>query len=111
MSDMAFHPKATDTTLLRILQALADPVRLTTVRSLGLKDGVSCSVVQADAGLTIGKSTMSHHLKILREAGIISISLEGSRRLLHLRRADLDGRFPGLLDAVLTPPEGVVGTE
>ncbi|MGY4922640.1 ArsR/SmtB family transcription factor [Streptomyces sp. 900105755] len=47
------------------------------------------------------KSTVSHHMKIMREAGITSTRAVGRNRYVQLRRADLDARFPGLLDAVL----------
>ena len=39
---------------------------------------------------------------MLREAGLITQEVQGTSRLSSLRREDLDARFPGLLDAVLT---------
>jgi DNA-binding transcriptional ArsR family regulator len=53
--------------------------------------------------LTISRSTFSHHQRILREAGLLHERIRGAQRILALRRAELDGRFPGLLDAVLGP--------
>ena len=47
------------------------------------------------------KSTASHHFKILLEAGIVGERAQGTSKFLHLRRAELDERFPGLLDSVL----------
>jgi DNA-binding transcriptional ArsR family regulator len=44
---------------------------------------------------------MSHHLKVLREAGLTRTRVDGVRRYVSLRRQDVDGRFPGLLDAVV----------
>jgi hypothetical protein len=38
---------------------------------------------------------------VLRESGVIRNTPRGRGRLLTLRRADIDARFPGLLDAVL----------
>ena len=52
-------------------------------------------------GLPIAKSTLTHHLKVLREAGVIEQRPEGTSRITYLRRKDLDARFPGLLDSVL----------
>ena len=43
-----------------------------------------------------------HHYRILREAGIISQRKEGVCFISTLRKGDLDGCFPGLLDAVLS---------
>ena len=51
--------------------------------------------------LSAAKSTLSHHLKTLREAGVTQTRLEGMQRFLSLRRHDLEARFPGLLDAVI----------
>jgi DNA-binding transcriptional ArsR family regulator len=47
------------------------------------------------------KSTRSHHLKVLRECGVVRSEPRGRERLLSLRREDLESRFPGLLVAVL----------
>ena len=47
------------------------------------------------------KSTLTHHFRVLREAGVISQEIAGTSKLNTLRREDLDARFPGLLDAVL----------
>ena len=38
----------------------------------------------------------------MREAGLTRTRIEGTRRFIALRREDLDARFPGLLDAVVT---------
>lgn len=55
--------------------------------------------------LGITKATRSHHMRVLREAGLTHTRAEGTRPMLSLRRAELDGRFPGLLDAVLAATE------
>jgi DNA-binding transcriptional ArsR family regulator len=47
---------------------------------------------------------MSHHLRVLREAGLTRTRVEGTRRYVSLRREDLQARFPGLLEAVLAEP-------
>jgi DNA-binding transcriptional ArsR family regulator len=84
-----------------VLAALADPGRLLTVRTLD-RDGESCcSTLQEATGLDCTKSTMSHHLKVLREAGLTRTRVDGVRRYVSLRREDVDSRFPGLLDAVI----------
>lgn len=85
-----------------VLAALADPGRLATVRTLASAGEATCGQVSEVSGLNVGKSTVSHHLRILREAGITHTRLDGPRRYVSLRRDDLDLRFPGLLDAVLT---------
>jgi DNA-binding transcriptional ArsR family regulator len=47
------------------------------------------------------KSSMSHHFRILREAGLVHTQTAGTSHLNTLRREELDARFPGLLGAVL----------
>jgi DNA-binding transcriptional ArsR family regulator len=103
VSDDVVHPQVHELSLPKVLAALADPARLATVRMLAQVGESACGQVQHDAGLEVSKSTMSHHIRILREAGITQCRVQGARRLLTLRREDLDARFPGLLDAVLRP--------
>jgi DNA-binding transcriptional ArsR family regulator len=86
-----------DIDLVDVLQALADPVRLQIVRHLAHVGEVACGTVP----VAVSKSTISHHYRVLREAGVIQDRVEGTRRFHALRREDLDARFPGLLDAVL----------
>jgi DNA-binding transcriptional ArsR family regulator len=50
----------------------------------------------------VSRSTASHHLKALPGAGLISEREEGTRKYVRLRRDELDRRFPGLLDSVLS---------
>jgi DNA-binding transcriptional ArsR family regulator len=52
--------------------------------------------------LPVAKSTASHHLKALHRAGITSEREQGVCKYIRLRRAELDERFPGLLDSVLS---------
>ena len=51
--------------------------------------------------LPIAKSTATHHWRVLRDAGVVSAREEGTKKYHRLRRADLDARFPGLLDSVV----------
>jgi hypothetical protein len=39
---------------------------------------------------------------VLREAGVIRQEVRGRQRMVTLRRAELDDRFPGLLASILT---------
>ncbi|GIF12823.1 ArsR/SmtB family transcription factor [Actinoplanes teichomyceticus] len=81
-----------------VLSALADPVRLTFVRALDAAGDWTCgSDVLRNTGVTIGKSTLSHHMKVLRDAGLIRTRVDGIRRLVTLRYDEVEQRFPGLL--------------
>jgi len=91
-------PDRDDIRLVEVLHALADPVRLQLVRLLDETDGaVACGQIP----LPVSKPTASHHLKVLREAGVVWAREVGTRRYYSLRRDDLEARFPGLLDSVL----------
>src|SRR5687767_14091797 len=92
-----FQPARADLALATVLYALSDPVRLHIVQELTAAGERSCGML----GVPLAKATLSHHLKVLREAGIIAMRCEGTLRFNSVRRADLDARFPGLLDAVL----------
>ncbi|MCM2412002.1 helix-turn-helix transcriptional regulator [Streptomyces sp. RKAG290] len=82
-----------------VLGALSDPLRLTIVRKLLLESEQfdhSCGWF----GLDRPKSSLTHHFKALREAGITRQRQYGLERRSHVRVADLNTRFPGLLDLV-----------
>ena len=91
------HPSLDDVPIEAVLTALADPVRLSIVRMAVAEDCLPCSAFIA----AIPRSTMSHHWRVLRDAGIIRQEPNGRQKLNSVRRAELDARFPGLLDAVL----------
>ena len=91
-------PARGEMTLAPVLTALSDPVRLKIVCMLATGGELSCGAF----GLPIAKSTLTHHLKVLRDAGVITQRPVGTSRMTCLRREDLDARFPGLLDSVLT---------
>jgi len=86
--------------VLTVLEALADPVRLAIVRQLASCKGteaLTCGQIE----LPVTKSTASHHLKALHRAGITTEREQGVSKYLRLRRAELDERFPGLIESVL----------
>jgi DNA-binding transcriptional ArsR family regulator len=85
---------------LTVLQALSDQVRLGIVRQLAGCSGegeLRCGQIE----VPVTKSTASHHFKILFAAGIVAERAQGTSKYMRLRRAELDDRFPGLLDSVL----------
>jgi DNA-binding transcriptional ArsR family regulator len=91
-------PSVEELDLVEVLQALGDPVRLQIVRFLAQTDGpIACHEIP----VPVSKSTGSHHLKVLREAGVVTAEVDGTRKYHTLRRDDLEARFPGLLDSVL----------
>ena len=92
------YPARDEIQLVDVLQALGDPVRLQIVRFLEGSDGaIACHEIP----IPVSKSTGSHHLKVLREAGVVKAQADGTKRYYTLRTDDLEARFPGLLDSVL----------
>lgn len=91
------EPELGDVSLADALRALADPVRMEIVRMAAERPDLPCHAFFE----SIPKSTMSHHWNVLREAGLIHQERRGTQKLNSLRREEFDGRFPGLLDAVL----------
>lgn len=91
-----YHPSASDITLDGILHALADPVRRNIVAMLLANDGISCSKACGD----LPPSTISHHYRILREAGIIRSQKQGVSVINSVRKAELEKQFPKLLATI-----------
>lgn len=75
----------------RFLQALADPVRLSIVRQIAAcDDGVcACDFVECCA---VSQPTISHHLRVLREAGVVTSERQGSN-IVYSLAPDFDGRW------------------
>lgn len=96
------QPDLDEVALETVLRALGEPVRLQIVRALARSSSsMNCSAF----GLSVSKSTSTHHFKVLRQAGVISQYEEGTARFSTLRWSDMQERFPGLLDAVLAPQD------
>lgn len=91
-------PEQEEIELTAVLEALADPIRLEIVSILAVGGERPCGTL----ALPVGDSTRSHHLRVLRAAGVTATRIDGTKRLVSLRRDDLDARFPGLLDSVVT---------
>jgi DNA-binding transcriptional ArsR family regulator len=90
------HPEADQITLTGVLAALSDPIRLAIVATLAQTG--ECAWGEFD--LPICKSTFSHHVKVLREAGIIQHRKDGTRCWIAPRE-ELERAFPGLLGTIL----------
>jgi DNA-binding transcriptional ArsR family regulator len=91
------HPQPEDLTLTRALAALSDPARLSVVTILS--DGRERGWGEFHGAHA--KSTLSHHMRVLREAGITQTRMEGTRCFVTLR-SDFERKFPGLLAAILS---------
>jgi DNA-binding transcriptional ArsR family regulator len=96
------HPAAESITVEGILHALSDPERMAIFASLLKAEAAqSCTNFQQINDRTVPKSTLSQHFRVLREAGLIRSERQGVEMRNTPRRAEIDKRFPGLLDAVI----------
>ncbi len=88
-----------------LLQAAADPTRLAILRQLATSDGV-CACDFTDC-CDLAQPTVSHHLKVLREAGWVRAERRASFIYYYLRPEAVE-RFGalagGLAPAVRMPP-------
>jgi DNA-binding transcriptional ArsR family regulator len=93
-----YQPSNSEIKLSSVLHALSDPRRLQIVLSLSENMEQNCTIYHA---LDIPKSTLTHHLKVLRESGVTKVRIEGTQHLYSLRLDDLELLFPGVLQAIL----------
>jgi DNA-binding transcriptional ArsR family regulator len=94
-----YEPSRDELVLTEVLHALSDALRLEIVRAVALAGGKPCSGFTFAA--SIPKSSLSHHFRVLREAGVLTTRREGKELINSLRCEDLEARFPGLLKSIL----------
>lgn len=93
------HPDSDQIALPTVLGALSDQTRLAIINYLSRDEdrGMICSQFTDLAS----KTAITYHVAKLREAGVVRVTPEGTRRRVRLRRDDLDARFPGFLDSII----------
>ena len=88
--DAMTQPQADD--LARSLKAIADPARLRLISIIAASEGQEACVCDLTEPLNIGQPTVSHHLKVLTEAGFVTRSKRGTWAYYKL--------VPGALDSL-----------
>jgi DNA-binding transcriptional ArsR family regulator len=78
----------------RLLSALADPVRLSIIRQLASAPGAVCACDFTDC-CTVSQPTISHHLKVLREAGVLTSERQGTF-IYYSLAPDFQSRWAGI---------------
>ena len=84
--------------LASVFKALGDPVRLRLVSLIGAHQGGEVCVCDLTAAFSLSQPTISHHLKVLRDAGIIGSERRGTWVYYRLVPAALE-RMAALLAA------------
>ncbi|WP_435193526.1 ArsR/SmtB family transcription factor [Streptomyces sp. NRRL F-5630] len=99
MPDAEGHPNVEEFDFQTVLKALSDPLRYHVIATL-VRQPEDTERTCTSFGLPVGKSTRTHHFRILREAGLVRQVDRGNSRCARLRREDIERRFPGLLRLV-----------
>lgn len=81
----------------QIAKALGDPVRLQIVDVLHHHAGAIC-VCEINDLFDLSQSTISHHLKVLRDAGIVDCEKRGLWNFYYVKREAIDGLGTWLLE-------------
>lgn len=96
------HPSIEDVPLEAILHALADPVRVALFSEIVQQDGPrNCTKLVSVLDKPLPKSTLSQHMRILREAGLIRGERHGVEMRNTSRYEEVEARYPGLLQAIV----------
>ena len=86
------------TGLAQVFKALGDPIRLRLLSLIGAHQGGEVCVCDLTTDFDLTQPTISHHLKVLREAGIITCARRGTWVYYRLVPAALE-RVGALLTA------------
>ncbi len=78
-------PALSDDDLLRVLKALADPTRFKITQEIAIAGELSCGQVQEL--FDVSQPTISHHLKVLQDAGVLVRRAEGKHHYTSVNRA------------------------
>lgn len=92
-----------DDDIANIMRALGHPVRLEILRILANQQSGECCCADVTDSLTLAQSTVSQHIKVLLDAGLIDRKPHGTRNRYCIRPetlADLKSAFGGLLQGL-----------
>jgi DNA-binding transcriptional ArsR family regulator len=98
-----FHPAIEDVPVETILHALADPVRVALFAEVIAQEcPQNCTMLVGMLGKPVPKSTLSQHMRILREAGLVRGERHGVEMRNVSRCAEMEARYPGLILSIVT---------
>jgi ArsR family transcriptional regulator len=90
----------TDTALLRMLKALAHPIRFRMVQEIAADPELSCG--QIGERFDLAQPTISHHLKILHDAGVLVVRREAQHAFVSVNRPVVNAALERLPDRLTT---------
>lgn len=83
---------------LQVFNALSESIRLQILLLIASSGSDEYHCNNLEDSLPVGKSTISYHVKILSNAGLVSVRREGKFFRYRVRRDVVDYFVPGLLD-------------
>jgi ArsR family transcriptional regulator len=89
----------TDTALLRLLKALAHPIRFRMVQEIAAATELSCGEI--GSRFDLAQPTISHHLKILHDAGVLAVRRAAQHAFVSVNRRLVDAALERLPDRLV----------
>ena len=97
--------KMLDEDFAEAMRALGHPVRLSILRILAEKAQNECCCTDVTECLPLAQSTVSQHIKVLLDAGLVERHAKGTRNCYKLRAdrlAEFGSAWSGLFDGLTT---------
>lgn len=79
----------------RLFHALGDPTRLKIIKALGKGETCGCTIIDK---LEVTQPTMSYHLKMMTNCGLLTAYKEGTWKKHHLNRKEIEAMIAFLSD-------------
>lgn len=92
-----------DDDIANIMRALGHPVRLSILRFLATQQQGQCCCGDVTESLPLAQSTVSQHIKVLLDAGLIERKAHGTRNRYMIRQdrlSELENAFGGLIQGL-----------
>lgn len=96
-----------DDDIAAVMRALGHPVRLSILRLLASQRESDCCCTDVTQSLPLAQSTVSQHIKVLLDAGLVERHSKGTRNCYKLRAdrlAQVGTAWSGLFDGLSTKP-------
>ena len=103
-----------DDDIANVMRALGHPVRLNILRILAAQRAGDCCCTDVTQNLSLAQSTVSQHIKVLLDAGLVERIAKGTRNCYSLNTSRLEAlndAFSGLYDGLAILPARRAETE
>ncbi len=85
-----------DEVAVKVYKALGEPTRLRIVKALASEPEMACAVMANKLDIQ-ANSTLTHHLKLLIDCGLLTVRKEGTYRYYKIHREVLEKYAPALI--------------